>query len=156
MGYLSPRGATPEHSRRAGLTTCLLAARSCISVSYVATIHISVPADAEYVGLVRSTSAHVAAQCELTMDQIEDLRLAVNEAFAFLVEPDSTSRIEIAFTVDGGTLSITLCGSPSAKDPDRGSFGWTVLTALVNAVTSHRTSDGNLVIQLTALAGVSA
>lgn len=122
----------------------------------MATIHISVPAQAEYVGLVRSTSAHVAAQCDLTMDQIEDLRLAVNEAFAFLVDPTSDSNIDITFVVDGSTLSITLKSSHTAQEPDRNSFGWTVLSALVNEVASSRNEHGHIIIELTAMAGVSA
>ncbi len=122
----------------------------------MATIHISVPAQAEYVGLVRSTSAHVAAQCDLTMDQIEDLRLAVNEAFAFLVDPTSDSNIDITFVVDGSTLSITLKSSHTAQEPDRNSFGWTVLSALVNEVASSRNEHGRIIIELTAMAGVSA
>ena len=122
----------------------------------MATIHISVPAEAQYVGLVRSTSAHVAAHCDLTMDQIEDLRLAVNEAFAFLVDPSADSNIDITFTVDGSTLAITLKGSHTIQEPDCNSFGWTVLSALVNAVASSRNEDGRIIIELTALAGVSA
>ena len=122
----------------------------------MATIHISVPAEAQYVGLVRSTSAHVAAHCDLTMDQIEDLRLAVNEAFAFLVDPSADSSIDITFTVDGSTLAITLKGPHTIQEPDRNSFGWTVLSALVNAVASSRNEDGRIIIELTALAGVSA
>ena len=122
----------------------------------MATIHISVPAQAEYVGLVRSTSAHVAAQCDLTMDQIEDLRLAVNEAFAFLVDPTSDSNIDITFVVDGSTLSITLTSAHAVQEPDRNSFGWTVLSALVNEVASSRNEHGHIIIELTAMAGVSA
>ena len=122
----------------------------------MATIHISVPAAPEYVGLVRSTSAHVAAHCDLTMDQIEDLRLAVNEAFAFLVDPTESSNIDITFDIDGSTLSITLKSAHAGQEPDRNSFGWTVLSALVNEVASSRNEHGHIIIQLTALAGVSA
>ena len=122
----------------------------------MATIHISVPAQADYVGLVRSTSAHVAAHCDLTMDQIEDLRLAVNEAFAFLVDETSNDNIDITFTVDGTELAIVLQGPATSQEPDRSSFGWTVLTALVNEVSSSRNDAGNVIIHLTAKAGVSA
>jgi serine/threonine-protein kinase RsbW len=90
------------------------------------------------------------------MDQIEDLRLAVNEAFAFLVDPSAASNIDISFVIDGSTLGITLKSSHQGIEPDRNSFGWTVLSALVNEVASSRNEHGHIVIELTALAGVSA
>lgn len=98
----------------------------------------------------------MAAHCNLTMDQIEDLRLAVNEAFAFLVDPTESSNIDITFDIDGSTLSITLKSAHAGQEPDRNSFGWTVLSALVNEVASSRNEHGHIIIQLTALAGVSA
>jgi anti-sigma regulatory factor (Ser/Thr protein kinase) len=90
------------------------------------------------------------------MDQIEDLRLAVNEAFAFLVDETSNDNINITFTVDGSELAIVLQGPTTSQEPDRSSFGWTVLTALVNEVSSSRNDTGNVIIHLTAKAGVSA
>ena len=53
------------------------------------------PADGAYVSTLRLTAASLAARCDLTIDDIEDLRLAVDEACALLLPhaaPDSTLR----------------------------------------------------------------
>ena len=50
------------------------------------------PADVAYVATLRLTAASLAARCDLTIDDIEDLRLAVDEACALLLPhagPDS-------------------------------------------------------------------
>ena len=44
------------------------------------TIAISVPARAEFLHVVRTVVGSVAARCNLTIDAIEDLRIAVDEA----------------------------------------------------------------------------
>jgi len=65
-------------------------------------VEVRVPADVLYVSTLRLAAAALAARCELTIDDIEDLRLAVDEACALLlphVSPGSTldARFELAY-----------------------------------------------------------
>ena len=48
-------------------------------------VEVAAPADVAYVSTLRLTAASLAARCELTIDDIEDLRLAVDEACALLL-----------------------------------------------------------------------
>jgi len=41
-------------------------------------VDVTVPADSRYVPTVRLAAAGLAARCDLTIDEIEDLRLAVD------------------------------------------------------------------------------
>ncbi len=43
-------------------------------------VDLRVPADPAYLAVVRSTTAGLAARLDLTLDEIEDMRIAVDEA----------------------------------------------------------------------------
>jgi len=122
----------------------------------VTTIQLTVPADAIFVGLVRSTAAHTAAHANLDMDQIDDLRLAVDEAFALVIGTDGASGdVSLSFTITSAGLDVALTGPKGVQAPEQGTFAWTILSALVNDVESHVT-DGQVTITLRSKAGASA
>jgi len=105
-------------------------------------VGLRVPADATFVAVLRSVTAGLAARCDLTLDEIEDLRLAVDEACALLLphaRPDTSMTTRFALHPDHLDLSISVPAEPDAA-PDRGGFGWTVLCALADAV--HVSSSG--------------
>ncbi|HEY2985368.1 MAG TPA: ATP-binding protein [Jatrophihabitantaceae bacterium] len=113
-------------------------------------VELRVPADATFVAVVRSVTAGLAARCDLTLDEIEDLRLAVDEACALLLPhagPDTSITARFALRTDYLELSMSVPAEPDAT-PDRGGFGWTVLCALADEV--HVSSGGpELVIAVT-------
>lgn len=113
-------------------------------------VQIRVPADVAYVATLRLAAASLAARCDLTIDDIEDLRLAVDEACALLLPhaaPGAT--LEAAFALHPGALTVTASvaavGSPG---PDRSGFAWSVLSALASDV-SVAAADENLAITVT-------
>ena len=55
-------------------------------------VRLRVPAHGAFLSLIRTTSAAVAARLELTIDEIEDLRIAVDEAAAILLTDMSLCR----------------------------------------------------------------
>lgn len=101
-------------------------------------VEIRVPADVAFVATLRLTAASLAARCDLTIDDIEDLRLAVDEACALLLphaEPAST--LQATFELSQGRLSVTTSvAAPQAStaSPDRTGFAWSVLSALASDV----------------------
>jgi serine/threonine-protein kinase RsbW len=114
------------------------------------TVEVRIPADVVYVATLRLTAASLAARCDLTIDDIEDLRLAVDEACALLL-PVATdgATIEARFELATGRLSVAIAVPAGAADePDRSGFAWTVLGALATSV-DVRTADGRLTIALT-------
>src|ERR1700712_3689400 len=101
-------------------------------------VEVRVPAEVAYVATLRLTAASLAARCDLTIDDIEDLRLAVDEACALLL-PHATSEsvLEAGFTLAAGRLVVTTsvdAPDSSAASPDRGGFAWSVLSALASEV----------------------
>jgi serine/threonine-protein kinase RsbW len=113
-------------------------------------VEVRVPADGAYVATLRLTSASLAARCDLTIDDIEDLRLAVDEACALLL-PNATEASNLAarFELAAGCLTVSASvATDGEKAPDRGGFAWTVLSALASSVeVAHE--DGRLTITVT-------
>lgn len=103
-----------------------------------ADVEVRVPADGAYVSVIRTTTAGLAARLDLTLDDVEDLRIAVGEACAVLLEQaDEGADLEAAFWLGSGGLVIeigTAAAAPSAPDED--SFAWQVLTTLADSVAA--------------------
>ncbi|MEY9928474.1 serine/threonine-protein kinase RsbW [Catenulispora sp. GP43] len=103
-----------------------------------ASVVLTVPADKEYVVIIRSAVAQLGACFGYTVREISDLRLAVNEACALLVvgRTCADGTIECRAEVRDGTLRVTLAAPAGAFDvPDVGGLGWTMMGALVDAVS---------------------
>jgi serine/threonine-protein kinase RsbW len=113
-------------------------------------VEVRVPADVAYVSTLRLTAAGLAARCDLTIDEIEDLRLAVDEACALLLpHADGKTPLEARFQLFVGRLEVEASVAAEGEAAlDRDGFAWTVLGALATSVdVSSR--DGRMVITLT-------
>ena len=115
-------------------------------------VEVRVPADVAYVATLRLTAASLAARCDLTIDDIEDLRLAVDEACALLLPHASAdSVLDARFQLASGRLVVaTSVEAPDSSDasPDRGGFAWSVLSALASDVEVTG-ENGRLLITVT-------
>ena len=70
-------------------------------------VRLIVPAQARHVRLVRLTAAGVATDAGLDVDDVEDLRIAVSELFALLVDEDeSDDEIEVVYRQRDHAVSI--------------------------------------------------
>jgi serine/threonine-protein kinase RsbW len=110
-------------------------------------IEVRLAADPAYVALLRTLTAGAAARADLTLDVIEDLRIAVGEAVAIVLH-DATGDLRCRFWISAQELRVALdASSARSRELDRSSFGWLVLSALVDSV-SARLADGRLGITL--------
>lgn len=107
-------------------------------------VELRVPADPAYLTVIRTATAGLAARLEMTLDEIEDLRIAVDEACALLLEDHDRpgNYLEARFTIHAELLEVVVSG-PARNLPDRSSFAWTVLQALVGKVDTWTTTDGS-------------
>ena len=104
------------------------------------TVVLSIPADREQVVLVRSVAGHIAARLGLSMADLADLRLAVDEACGlFLLTPGFGSAgemVECRFEERAASLAVTVSApSPPSVQPDVDDIGWLMLSALVDELT---------------------
>jgi serine/threonine-protein kinase RsbW len=104
-------------------------------------VELRFPASGAYVGVLRTVTAGLAARCRLTVDEIEDLRIAVDEACTLLLPlARPGASLTTTFTLETGRIAC--CAAVPAEpdvEPDRGGFAWTVLRALTDdvAVSTH-------------------
>ncbi|TCN34984.1 serine/threonine-protein kinase RsbW [Kribbella orskensis] len=120
-----------------------------------AEVHLSIPADSAYIAVPRSVVGNLAARNDFTVDAIDDLRIAVDEACALLLPQAADGVLELVFAIDPPQLTVrTSAVVPNGWKPDTTSFGWTVLTALVESVVAE-TVDGRLTITVSASATAS-
>jgi serine/threonine-protein kinase RsbW len=113
-------------------------------------VELRVPADVRFVAALRSLATALGAQCDLTVDEIEDLQIAVDESCALLL-PHVQHRDEwltARFTLAAGTVDFVASVPAMAAAPDRTGFPWAVLSAVAERleVTS---ADGQLAIGFT-------
>jgi serine/threonine-protein kinase RsbW len=106
-------------------------------------IEIRVPADGAYVATLRMCAASLAARCDLTVDDIEDLRLAVDEACALLLpHAPADGDLAASFTLHPRRLQVTTSVVADGARIDRSGFAWTVLGALASSVEVEDTAAG--------------
>jgi serine/threonine-protein kinase RsbW len=105
-------------------------------------VEMRVPADVAYVSTLRLTAASLASRCGLTIDDIEDLRLAVDEACALLL-PHATddTTLDARFVLGDGHLAVESSVHSVDAEPDRDGFAWTVLGALASTVDVAQSGD---------------
>jgi serine/threonine-protein kinase RsbW len=119
---------------------------------------LTLPAVSAYLSVLRTATAGLAARLDFTLDEIEDLRIAVDEACAMLLSgsrPDSELRCR--FELEGNQIDVAVTiASKDGKLPARDTFAWTVLTALAGEVDSDRDEENNVTIRLVKRKGGTA
>ncbi|MER6593530.1 ATP-binding protein [Micromonospora purpureochromogenes] len=113
-------------------------------------VHLTVPADGGYLGVLRTATAGLAARLQFALDEIEDLRIAVDEACAMLLAiatRDAELECRFSVTEDALTVEVTVPTVRGATLPSESSFAWKVLTALTTAAFADA-ADGRATISL--------
>ena len=101
---------------------------------------LTVPADGGYLGVLRTATAGLAARLHFALDEIEDLRIAVDEACAMLLAiATRAAELECRFTVteDALTVEVSVSIVRGARLPSESSFAWKVLTALTTSASAE-------------------
>ena len=118
-------------------------------------VELTVPADAAYVSVLRTVMASLAARRDFTIEEIDDLRIAVDEASSLLL-PHAGPASVLTACFDGGedsltvrvSISATVVGADTPSDAavgggevDETSFAWMVLAAVADDVRTERLGD---------------
>ncbi len=102
-------------------------------------VAVKMPADGAYLSVLRTATAGLAARLDFTLDEIEDMRIAVDEACAMVLsQAIPGSSLECAFSLgqDEMTVSVSVrCLAPRVPAGD--TFAWTVLSALAGSVDAQ-------------------
>ena len=112
------------------------------------------PADSSFLAVLRTATSGLAARVHFTLDDIEDLRIAVDEACALLIsQARPGADLECSFWLGEATMTVQVsapCEVPVA--PSQQGFAWTVLSALTTSLRAD-VEDDRLVILLSRSVG---
>lgn len=102
-------------------------------------VTVRMPADGAYLSVLRTATAGLAARLDFNLDDIEDMRIAVDEACAMLLSqaiPGSSLECNFALSPDDMTITVSVpCLNP--RPPSGETFAWTVLSALAGTVEAQ-------------------
>ena len=99
-----------------------------------ADVELRLPADSAYVSVLPTTSAGLAARLDFTLDDIEDLRMAVGEASAMVLdaaEVDSDLTAEFWLEQHAIRVRVSAPGATPELEAEE-DFAWQVLTTLAS------------------------
>ena len=108
------------------------------------------PAAGAYLSVLRTATASLASRLDFTIDDIEDLRIAVDEACAMLLaQAMAGADLECSFTLTADAIQVDVSVlTVDGKQPSRDTFAWTVLTALAGEVDSSVDADHRVTLSL--------
>jgi serine/threonine-protein kinase RsbW len=120
-------------------------------------VRVCMPAEGAYLSVLRTATAGLAARLDFTLDEIEDLRIAVDEACAMLLAqaiPGTNLECDFDLGADQMTITVSVVAA-QPRTPARDTFAWTVLSALAGDVDSRLESDDRVAIVLRKQRGAS-
>jgi serine/threonine-protein kinase RsbW len=120
-------------------------------------VTLEIPATPDHVHVLRAVAASVGARLPMSLDDVDDLRLAVDEAAARLLQLPGGGRLwlEVTASTDGLAIALSTDGDASGwPGPDaKATLPCKILTALVDDVSFER-RDGVATIRFHKLATV--
>jgi serine/threonine-protein kinase RsbW len=113
-------------------------------------VTIQMPAEGAYLSVLRTATAGLAARLDFTLDEIEDLRIAVDEACGMLLaQAAPEASLECDFTLGPDRISIAVSArSLQPRPPSRDTFAWTVLSALAGNADAWIGPGGKVTVLL--------
>jgi serine/threonine-protein kinase RsbW len=107
------------------------------------TVTVRVPAEAGHLALLRTTVGGFAARDNFTLDQVDDLRMAVEEAAVQLLRQATGEHIVLDVTSTEAGMEVRLRAEVASSTPviDEQSFSWTILRALADDLRVEMQQD---------------
>lgn len=108
-------------------------------------ISVEIPASGAYLAVLRAAATGLAAGLRFTYEEIDDLRIAVDEACSQLLARRAHAQtLKVDYTVDDSALQVRVSvpdatpGEPLPRD----TFAWQILRALTDEVDEGQDDSG--------------
>lgn len=122
-------------------------------------ITLTVPAKGEYARAVRMTAAALMGHSDLSYDEVDDVRMAAEEAFVYAVDTlDGDDSVTMRFTVDAAHIEMQVClgevGPDEGTDAeDRAELATFILEAVCDRYEFTSDADGVRTLTVEKLVG---
>ena len=111
-------------------------------------ISLNVASDPRLARLVRMTAANVAMLSSMSVDRVEDIRMAAEEAFIYACSVTPDASVEIDFSVDADHVGMSFALDASkAGEPDDQASAYAELI-LASVCDSYEKTESPLVLHL--------
>jgi serine/threonine-protein kinase RsbW len=111
-------------------------------------VHLALPAAPGYVRLARLTAAGLASRLGFTFDEVEDLRIAVDELCFLLVGPEGhPGTVELTYRIEPDALVVEGRGSVIGAVDEPTAFSAQILAAIVDSY-EVRQEEGTVCFRL--------
>ena len=102
------------------------------------TVTLRVPPLADHLTLLRTVVSGIAARRDYTLEQVDDLRMAVEEAAVQLLRHGNGSPLVLHATIEEDELAIELSTKTASAETvfDPSSFSWMILQALTDHLST--------------------
>ncbi|WP_344822620.1 anti-sigma factor [Actinocorallia longicatena] len=121
-------------------------------------VTVRLPASSAYLSVLRTATAGLAVRLDFTIDEIEDLRIAVDEACAMLLPqavPGTDLTCEFELTGEAMRIAVSVL-TADRRLPSRDTFAWTVLSSLAGEVDATVGADDKVTVTLQKRRGAGA
>src|SRR4030095_1086001 len=115
-------------------------------------VRVRVPARADMLHLLRSVAASVGARMSMRLDDVEELKIAVDEAATLVLDRSGATpgSLELDLTVTDGSLRVELRLDPAAAPAGAGasdaevlaSWPWRVIAGMTEQASIDRSETG--------------
>jgi serine/threonine-protein kinase RsbW len=109
-------------------------------------VRISVPAQPEQVAVLRAAAGVIATRIDFTLDDIDDLRILIDEAASVLLSSGAAGQLHCEIVTVEDSVHFRLRGRlPDGEQPHGDGFAWSILRALAHSVTSEAESGDHVI-----------
>jgi serine/threonine-protein kinase RsbW len=119
------------------------------------TIELTIPPDPRLLRMVRLVAAGLATTAGFDVDELEDIRIAVDEAVTALLEGGNGAPVPLRFEVGTGRVAMTGQSVASSSDPldaDRIELSSQILAAVCDE-HELRVEDGAVLVRIARRSG---
>jgi hypothetical protein len=114
-------------------------------------VRLAVPATPEFLRLARVTASGIASRLGFSYDEVEDLRLAIDElCFVLIGSRGRQGTVDIRYSIGPEALEVEGMGSfdDDETDPMLAAFSRQILAALVDEYAVYRNDGGQACFRL--------
>ena len=129
------------------------------------TIKMEIPANPDYVSILRLTTSGIANKLGFSMDDIEDMKVAVSEACSNAVKHSEDNKVSINFNLlnngiqieiidNGKGYDVDAIETPDLSNPKEGGLGLFIIQTLMDEVDIESKGNQGTTIKMTKYLGV--